>query len=287
MDEKIQRGYMSKPHVTADTNIFYYLGDGSLKRKDIVSSSEELWAAPINILEIISSREDFSKRVSAARAILAADNIDIDPNEYLASLLEGRSPIADNNWKTICEALATATSEEKLWQTIDIAWAVDERCKEYAAFYCRTIHMCDKSVPGYTDACFRKTQPPRMTKELREDFRKSIPILRQSRLQDYVSWRIAEEKKKNSGASFSATVEIEKAVSDVYNSYITMYIGYAEKLLVEGAKPDINDWGDLELFKHLHSGHYVVTAEKKWVRIAEKAGLKEQVRIRKPKIIKI
>lgn len=273
---------MSKPHVTADTNIFYYLGDGSLKREDIVSSSEELWAAPINILEIISSREDFSKRVKAAKAILKADNIDIDPNEYLASLLEGRSPILNNSWKTYCEALADASTEEKLWQAIDIAWAVEKRCKEYEAFYCRTIHMCDKSVLGYADACFRKTQPPRMTKELREEFKKSIPMLRESKLQDYVTWRIAEEKNKNSGASFSATVEVEKAVSNVYNNYITMYIGYAEKLLVEGAKPDINDWGDLELFKHLHSGHYVLTAEKKWGTIAEKAGLKEQVRIWKP-----
>lgn len=275
---------MLKPHVTADTNIFYYLGNGSLKREDIISSSEELWAAPINIIELISSTQPFPARVNAAKAILAADNLDSDPNEYLSSLLEGRSPNRPNSLLNACMTLASAPSEDKVWQTMsDFFEAVNKRCKEYEAFYCRTIHICDKSVPGYADACFRKEQPPRMTKELREDFRKEIPTLRQSKLQDYVSWRIAEEKKKNSGASFSTTVEIEKTVSEVYNSYITMYIGYAEKLLIEGTKPDINDWGDLELFKHLHSGHYLVTAEDKWGRIAEKHGLKEQVRIRKPK----
>lgn len=273
---------MSKPHVTADTMFFYYLGNGSLKREDIVSSSEELWAAPINILEIISSTEDFSRRVAAARAMLAADNIAPDPNEYLVSLLEGRMPIVDNNWKIICEALASATSEKHLVESIDIVWAVKKRCHDSEAFRYKTIMRCDKFVDGYADACLKNINLPRLKWDNLKNFRDSLQMLQISMLQDFIVWRLDMEKELISRISLFTKEEIIHIIALYYN-YITMYTGYIERLLTQSGKPDSNDWGDLELFKYLQTGHYVVTSENKWGAIAKKVGLEDQVRIRKPK----
>jgi hypothetical protein len=68
--------------VTGDTNLFYYLGAGAIQKHDVVATGEELWATPMNMLEILAgvAGDEWSQRRDAARGIVAcADQMSLDP----------------------------------------------------------------------------------------------------------------------------------------------------------------------------------------------------------------
>lgn len=128
MNNEITETNHIKSHVTADTNIFYYLGDGRVKKSDIVSNDEVLWATPISIIEIISgAKKKWPERVAAAKAIIKhADYITPDPDEYFMSIVEDRVPNTQAVWREYCTAMAHAVSEEHLVRRIDIGFATQD-----------------------------------------------------------------------------------------------------------------------------------------------------------------
>lgn len=68
------------------------------------------------------------------------------------------------------------------------------------------------------------------------------------------------------------------AAIDYMTCYAGVYTRYLIRVLTEGALPERNDSGDLELFIYaIDDEHVVVTGEKKWVRMCHDAGFPNRV----------
>lgn len=260
---------IDSPRITADTMLFYYLGSGHLKKRDIVSSTESLWATPINVLELLSNLEtdNWLERKKAARAILDNSMIAPDPNEHFISITEGRLPLETDTYYNLCTILAESTSFTQLKENIDIDASAEEKLKYYERFANKAISMCDKFVPGYAKKVRRNKKPPVMNQDLQKKFWETISS--QLLLELYTDGIL--------------DVDGGKRASDAFSDYIAIYRGYIMRLLTEQLKPQPNDWGDLELFKYLQPGHYVATSEERWRKVAEKAEIAHRVRWIKPK----
>lgn len=257
-----------KPIVTADTMLFYYLGNGSLTKKDIIVSTEELWATPINVLELLSSldTDNWLERRNAARAILDNAMMAPDPNEHVASIIEGRQAVENDIYRNLCTILAESISLANLNASLDVAASAEEKQIYYERFANKAISMCDIFVPGYAKKVRRNKKPPVMKQGAQKKFWKMTST--QFLLDIYID-NILD-------------IEGKERASDAFSDYISIYRGYVMRLLTEQLKPQPNDWGDLELFKYLQPGHYVATSEKRWKKIAEKVCLDKRVRWIKP-----
>jgi hypothetical protein len=76
-----------------------------------------------------------------------------------------------------------------------------------------------------------------------------------------------------------AAATVARAVASL-TCYCAVYTHYLVRLLTQGALPEENDSGDLELFLYaIDDDHIVVTSEKKWKRIADAAGFGSRVRL--------
>lgn len=281
-----------KKHVTADTNIFYYLGDGRIKKNDVVSNDEALWATPISIIEIISgAQKKWPERIAAVKAIIQnADYITPDPDEYFMSRVEDRAPNAQAVWIEYCKAMAQATSEEHLRQgvidinekkvrSIDIDCATQHRWLEYKTFYDNINSTCDDFVPGYAAALGR---PPALTEMdgIRKIFRREFSTLSPFTLVPFVFWRLNYCARKFNRRDLFVEAEIDRAI-DASASYVAVYSSYMTQHLTASNKLSWNDAGDLELFHYLQPNHYVATGEsirKKWGPVLNQAGLVHRVR---------
>ena len=170
-------------------------------------------------------------------------------------------------YKKLCTALAESASLAYLKETIDIVSSAKEKQKYYGNFESKIISICDRFIPCYAKKIRRGKKPPVMMKEQQKNFWQVASS--QSLLEIYIDDMLKAEEKKRAIQFFS--------------DYIGIYRGYIMRLLTEQLKPHINDWGDLELFKYLQPGSTVATAEERWRKIAEKAGIALKVRWVKPK----
>jgi len=279
-----------RSRVTADTNIFYYLGSGALSKEDVVGEGDALWATPINVLEILAgvSLEEWTERRDAATAIVQhADAMAADPEEHLAASIERRPAVGGNIWLEAAMALGQAKSEyelkqgvadfsERVVRVVDTPVAAAAKAKHYDDFKFDIIKVCDDLLPGYRAAIENGTQAPVAGKSVRDLLRRNLcspqfvvavffgGIVGRYRL---IAARDVDLESDN---TFLALRELAP--------YCGIYGAYLRELLTARRKPESNDWGDLELFLYLQPGTFVATTEKKWWTIADLVGLGGRVR---------
>ena len=146
--------------VTADTNIFYYLGQKIISKADFIALGEELFATPINVMEIVSKINDinwqdgdsnWNARQQAAKAILDyADEMADEPNRHAAKLCGLTLPENHNTWLEICEIVASASSPDELKCNIDFEAALKMRLKRYDNFSAAMMEKCQNILANPT-----------------------------------------------------------------------------------------------------------------------------------------
>jgi hypothetical protein len=71
----------------------------------------------------------------------------------------------------------------------------------------------------------------------------------------------------------ASTVPPFLSAIDAVSAYCAVYTQYLVRLLTDGALPERNDSGDLEILLYsVDDDHLVVTSERKWASLAERAG---------------
>lgn len=294
-DEIMSTSESTPVRVTIDTNVLYYLGAGTLSKRDVVVSGQELWVTPINVLEILAgiSAKEWNARRDAAKAIIIhADNMAADPEEHLSSVIERRPPRVNPIWRDGAEALSQATSEADLLKgvadfsarvirSVNPKVAAAAKATHYDGFIADMITLCDRELPGYRASVDGKTHTPVVKKEDRDKVRSDlssvgfvVSMFCSGLLQRY---RLIGTKQIDllSNDTFLALQDLAP--------YCAVYGGYLRELLTARRKPDSNDWGDLELFLYLQPGTFVATAEQKWGAIADLVGLGSRVKKIRPR----
>ncbi len=279
--------------VTADTNVFYYLGAGALPKEAVVGAGEELWATPVNVLEVVAGVPggNWEQRRDAARGIVGcADQMSLDPEEHLMAIMT-RQSIApapnDSLWLHGAKALAGAASEaellggvadfaERVVRTVKPTVATATKAEHYDGFKNDIIDVCESLLPGYRAAVAARSQAPVVEKGSRKDVRAFLSSPEFVAAVFFAG--LGERHRLCSGSALdlhSATTM--DALRDLA-PYCAVYGAYLRELLTARRKPEANDWGDLELFIFLQPETLVATAEKKWWDIAKQAGLGGLVR---------
>lgn len=281
---------MTKVKVTADTNIFYYLGLNRLSKNSFISSNEKLYATPINVLEIIAGvgLNKWQERRSAARAILDyADGMTLDPDTHLISIIDCSPKKQKIPWIEACEALASAAKASELTSGVsDFKKKVIRKVKtniantmknsHYDDFIAKIVDMCDSILPGYKRAFTNNTSIPTIPKNDRTKFRKSL------KSPDFFTTifiqGLAERYKLIQGVPLKFDPQNYVQLITNLAPYIFAYGGYLHELLTARRKPEKNDWGDIDLFLYLQPDTYIATAERKWWTISKHANIDHRIK---------
>lgn len=268
---------MSPIRVIADTNIFYNLSTNKLTKNQFVKNTERLYATPISLLEIVSRIDDFNwrERRDAAQAILQyAELIGDDPERHLAAMFGRRLNQQSFDWNRACHDVARAQCVTQLRSGVRIDLADRLYREPYRIFTRKMIAVCDQVIPGYENAANAGKHAPKFPKAKRESFRKFLK-------NDYffTNTLLVLSEKVPYITGCRPSISGMKHGFDALSPYAKIYAGYLLELLTTGRKPDKNDFGDLEIFKYLQPGGFVVTAEEKWQQIASHVGLEKMVRI--------
>lgn len=277
-----------KTHLTADTNIFYYLGSGAISKSDIVGHHEELWATPVNVFELLAGVGvgNWLGRKQAAQAIIDfADSMAEDPEQHLVHLFRLTPQHGVLPWMDACRALADAKDEKELGRGVadftnrvirtvkyDLAAAAKE--KHYRDFVEGMIDACDSELPGYAVAARNNRKLPALKKAAKEKLQKKFSSGQAFAV--FLLFGLGGRFKLLTGG-WPKKAALSSAISALA-PYFAVYSEYMIDLLATPRKPEKNDWGDLELFMYLQPGTFVATGEKKWLNIASQAGLGSRVR---------
>jgi hypothetical protein len=285
-----------------DTNVFYNLGNGSLTPSSIARSGELICYSPISVLEIAGkwSLAEFNDRKAAAAAILASSAVELpDPDTFLTRDIFGyelRRPVVaftdavkamadsrdvdalvlgveDFTQKVIRKVSAPKV---KIWRAIiEGKWVSDMRLIQR------------RDIPGFAawesaDPRTRKPQVPRLKSKAKSTFLKQTTE-RNWTLTIFAHCHhralLGARRDQPALPALEAAAAIQRAITSL-SCYCAVYTQYLIRLLTDGALPQENDSGDLELFLYaVDDDHIVVTSEKKWKRMADSAGFGQRVRL--------
>jgi hypothetical protein len=129
----------------------------------------------------------------------------------------------------------------------------------------------------------RKRRVPALQEEARDNFLHSTRTW-EWRSQLLVACQTRSFKKADRASLASPptreTVQAYLEAIDKMDCYACVYTQYLVRLLTDRALPDPNDSGDLELFLYLvDDDHVLATCERKWKRLADRAGYGHRVRL--------
>lgn len=275
-----------KRKIYADTNVWYGLGTGAIAKSALIGSDEALWATPINLLEIVGGVKigNWTGRQVAASAIIKfGDGIATDPESHILACMGGVSDFESYSWDDVCRAMSTASDIqelengvpdyfERVRRSVEVDKFATMKTEHYEAFALKVARACDGLVDGYLPAYQEKTKTPKLNKALREKFRQHarsapfVEVLLRAGL------GVRYQQVTNQSLDLSDEHVVARLVES-FTSYGRIYAGYIAELVTTGRKPDVNDWGALELFLYLQGDARVITAEKKWWSIADAAGV--------------
>ncbi len=289
-------------NLVLDTNVFYDLADGSIDVSTFASSSDLLFYSPMSVLEITGkwSRKLFRKRKAAARAILDCGAAELpDQDSFLAQTIFRyalRRPVVSLKDAVVAmaksrsvEALAGGVEDqlEKVVRKVDSDLVGRWRGVVEGLWVKDMESIQDREIPRF--AAWRIERAASVINP--------VPKLRGARKQAFIqkthepNWNLTlismchkralltARKTQPAVPDMEAYETITKAVMSL-SCYCSVYTQYLIRLLTEGALPEPNDSGDIELFLHaVDNEHIVVTAEKKWKIMAERAGFGHRVRL--------
>ncbi len=288
--------------IVADTNVFYYLANGRVNVNQFVQGREVLCCSPLSIIEIISGmdQESFDRRQNAARAILdSRATILVDPQSFLTRDVFGHQlGVETVNWMEILQAVAQSPNLESLasgvpdfrqmrvrtvsvdylrqWrETIDTQWRED------------LLDVLRDNLANFDEvyAALRaggRGAPPRLRGDRRNRFLAFInsPEWYVEQLRALYQRSLHYAAEPHNPDLGAANVRVIGDFVDRLACYMAVYGRYVHRLLVDGAFPQQNDSGDIELFLYSTSDDTVVaTAERLWHRLAREAGYEQRVRL--------
>jgi hypothetical protein len=285
-----------------DTMCFYYLGNRTLKKDDIVlHAGETLWYSPVTVLELSSGLCDleFEKRKTAATAILdSGASLLPDPQNHLAKLFDLTPKDDYGGWAEALKLMSQSTNMDELKKGVEDRWAGVVRKMDPAVardwrdtidgqWVQDVLKIQKDTIPGFKewyDPDPKKRSPtpvPRLRKEQKAEFLRTsdsqLALVQVFLACHERAYRLVKEPKP-----VSLDRDYIRRLAgklELLGFYCAVYIQYLRRLLIEGGLPEYNDSGDIELMLYATDDtHIVVTAEKKWVRLAEAAKYPQRVR---------
>jgi hypothetical protein len=294
---------MMPRHLILDTNVFYDLGGGSLTPSDIGDADGILWYSPLTVLELAGkwSSRTFLARKAAANAILISAAKELpDQDTYLTRelfgyalkrppvvLIEAVKAMADSREiKSLVAGVLDFT--ERVVRRVRVAKVQKWRDVIEGKWVDDMLSIQRREIPRFdawhrSDPATRKQRVPRLRGPAKDNFLDSMKD---------PAWKLtlifnchhralmgARRIASPSVPATEAASTVDKAITSL-SCYCAVYTQYLIRLLTQGALPEPNDSGDLELFIYaVDDDHIVVTSEKKWKRLADAAGFGKRVRL--------
>ena len=291
--------------VILETNMLYDIGLNHASIEDVRQPGEHLCYSPISVIELVSKLDDsqFEKRKAAANTILKHQIDELpDPDSYLTEkifgykLAEPASPYSD-----AVHALATAQSLEEVQRgvpdyeagvrrSLNVPFAATCREMIEQAWVDSLINPMEVEIPGFQPwyAKHQKGQNPKKPPPtLRGEKKERLLALMRSKEEPIPIFLIlaCQERaflkadRNDLGISKSELAAAIPKIIPKIECYIRMYAHYIIRLMTERLLPKKNDSGDIEFFLYsTDDDHIVATNEKKWIAIADDAGLARRVR---------
>lgn len=282
-----------------DTNVFYNLGSGALHTASFMQPGDTLYFSPVTVLELAGkwSSATHAARKAAAQAILNSGAIELpDPEAHLTARFG--YPLAQPGFKfhdgvvamagsTSLANLVAGVQDLTAWVTrrVSVSTANKWRGTVEGKWVTDMLTLQKQHIPKFTkwyspDPTKRKGAVPKMKGADKKSFLAST----QSN-EWFTALLIACQDRALLGAKrglhltpTAATVAtLSRAIEDVA-AYCAIYTQYLIRLMTEGALPEANDSGDLELLLYsVDDDHVVVTSEKKWKTLATKAQCPQRI----------
>lgn len=282
-----------------DTNVFYNLGSGALTTASFVQPGDTLFYSPVTVLELAGkwSNAAHATRKAAAQSILDSGATELhDPEAFLT----GRfgyplaEPPASYNHGVIAMANSTSMAQltagvrdytARVSRRVSVTTANSWRVSVEGKWVSDMLALQKQQIPKFAtwydpDPKRRKGAVPKLTGANKKSF------LDDTQSAEWLqALLVASQDRALMGAKrgphlvpTAATVaRLSKAIEDVA-AYCAIYTQYLIRLMTDGALPEHNDSGDLELLLYsVDEDHVVVTSEKKWKTLATKANCPRRV----------
>lgn len=285
-----------------DTNVFYNLGAGSLTLARVCAPGETLHYSPLSVLELAGkwSSHTFHDRKAAAHAILTSGAKEFpDPDTLLTRDIFGyelkRPPVAltdavkamaaSHEMKSLVSGVSDFT--ERVVRRVSVAKVQMWRNIIEGKWVNDMLSIQRREIPRFeawhkSDPATRKRQVPRLKGAAKDTFLHSTkhPAWNMTLMINCHHRALMGARRTSSPVpATEAASTVDKAITSL-SCYCAVYTQYLIRLLTEGALPEANDSGDLELFIYAaDDDHVVATSEKKWKRIADAAGFGDRVRL--------
>jgi len=287
-------------HLIADTNVFYYLASGKLAKADFVAASEVLCYSPITVIELSSKLTGLSlaERQAVAKAILDSHaRLLPDPELFLTTVFGNQANEKPFDWSQGLKAITQAKSMKELLagvkdysdrvvRKVSVQTVGSWRETTEQQWYGDMLKIMSDEIPGFKrwykpDAAKRRGEKPRLRGPARAKF------LAGTKTEEWFTTLLVAcqdrsfYKAKRSVPFQPTTAFVQKLVAsiDKMACYCCVYTQYLVKLLTEGMMPQPHDSGDIELFIYsVNDDNIVVTAEKRWLDLATRAGFQQRVR---------
>jgi hypothetical protein len=271
-----------------DTNVFYGIAAGRISVPRLREAGHRLLLTPVSVLELIShvTPQNLADRTGAAMAAMdAADELLDDPEVLLANAWRIPCEPVGIDWRDGLRALSQAESVEDLVagvqdeaagvvRRVDVPLARGWRGGHYDDFEQQMIAAVEDYVPGYAAAranagFLHATAVQRASAEAvfsREEARGFL----------LVATRIRAALGAV-GPVGGATDEDRAQALALLHPYLAAYHCYFMDVVTTRYAPQPNDFGDLECFIYLSGDRVIATSERRWLQIAEAAGLANRV----------
>lgn len=282
-----------------DTNVFYNLGSGALTTSSFTQPGDRLCYSPVTVLELAGkwSEAAHTTRRAAAQAIVDSGAAELpDPEAFLTDRFGYPPAETATSYHPGVLAMAGSTNMEELVAGVrDYGERVSRRVSVSAANSWRLsvegkwiddlLVLQKELIPNFTewydpDPTKRKGAVPKLTGTAKSAFledTRSAAWLQELLVACQTRALMGAKKGPHLVPTAQTVTKLSKAIEDVA-AYCAIYTRYLIRLLTEGALPDGNDSGDLELLLYsIDDDHVVVTSEKKWKTLATAAGFPNRV----------
>lgn len=266
-----------------------------------VGPGDFLWYSPVTPLELAGkwSSRTFEARRDAAAAIVKSTATELpDPESFLTttfgytlaqpvfSFTEGVKAMANaqtmkeivSGVRDVPAQLIRRVSVPKVhtWRRVtEGKWVEDllaiqkSKIKRFAAWY----HPDPKRRKGAVPKLTGNEKAAFLSATISQEWATTLVVACQTRA------LLGAKRGPDLIPTRASVPKLSAAMADV-SCYCAVYTQYLIRLLTEGALPELNDSGDLELFLYaVDDSSVIVTSEKKWRRLADAAGFGQRVRL--------
>ena len=258
-----------------DTNIYYYIADGKYSLNQFKANCKHLALTAINIYEIISSitEVDFEYKKKILFEFLKVDAIVSDTDAYLREIWGLDFNVADTRLPLkLVDIVLKANTFSEIEEIV--SEFKNERKNLQEKFRNGFITRLENVSPGYLAAkkSGRSILPFKLMLRIQDGFRKKHDEFDiKERILLATRDVVLNANDTNAPSAESKIQYVEK----ILKCYVAIHAEYFTQIL--NRIPEEHDWDDLQLMKYVREDCQLVTAEKKWLKIAKTKGLSNLV----------